>query len=84
MINDNDKNDDNDNCNSDNNTIINTESNSNDNMKIMIINRKKLKIIKNVKSVCFHVIPHIHEEFFPYILLATITTFPGTSLISSN
>ena len=38
---------------------------------------------KKVKIVCVHVIPYIHshKELFPYISMATITTFPGTTLI---
>ena len=34
-----------------------------------------------VKIVCVHVIPCIHslKGLFPYISMATITTFPGTS-----
>ena len=56
-------------------------------MRIMIKTPEMLKINKIVKSVCFQVIPYIplpREGLFPHISVATITTFPGTSLISSN
>ena len=38
---------------------------------------------KKVKIVCVHVILYIHshKRHFPYISMASITTFPGTSLI---
>ena len=43
----------------------------------------ELKTNVKVKTVCVHVIPYIHSHkgLFPYISMATITTFPGTSLI---
>ena len=43
----------------------------------------QLKTNIKVKIVCVHVIPYIHSHkgLFPYISMATITTFPGTSLI---
>ena len=44
----------------------------------------QLKTNIKVKIVCVHVIPYIHSPkgLFPYISMATITTFPGASLIS--
>ena len=45
-------------------------------------NKQKTKYIKDNK--CFHVIPYIHSPvmgLFPHISMATMTTFPGTSLI---
>ena len=43
----------------------------------------QLKTNIKVKTICVHVIPYIHSHrgFFPSILMATIITFPGTSLI---
>ena len=40
--------------------------------------------MKILKYTCFHVIPYIHSPlmcFFPHISMATMTTFPCTSLI---
>ena len=46
------------------------------------------KKTKNVKTyACFHIIPYIHSPMmalFPHILMATMTTFPGTSLITKK
>ena len=41
------------------------------------------RLIIKIKIVCFHVILYIHSHkgLFPNISMATITTFPGTSLI---
>ena len=43
----------------------------------------ELKTNVKIKTVCVHVIPYIHSHkgLSPYISMATITTFPGTSLI---
>ena len=43
----------------------------------------QLKTNIKVKIVCVHVIPYIdsHKGLFPSILMATIITCPGTSLI---
>ena len=43
----------------------------------------QLKTNIKVKIVCVHVIPyiHCHKWISPYISMATITTFPGTSVM---
>ena len=43
----------------------------------------QLKTNINVKIVCVNLIPYIHSHkgLFSYMSMATITTFPGTSLI---
>ena len=43
----------------------------------------ELKTNIKVKTVCVHVVPYIHshEGLFPYMSMATITTFPSASLI---
>ena len=56
-------------------------------MRIMIKTpKKRLKINKIVKSMFSRnpIYPLPREGLFPHISVATITTFPGTSLISSN
>ena len=56
-------------------------------MRIMIKTpKKRLKINKIVKSMFSRnpIYPLPLEGLFPHISVATITTFPGTSLISSN
>ena len=44
--------------------------------------------MKNTKATtCFHVILYIHSPvmgLFPHISVATMTTFPGTSLITQK
>ena len=44
--------------------------------------------MKNIKAnICFHVIPYIHSPvigLFPHISMATMTMFPGASLIISE
>ena len=48
--------------------------------------KKRLKINKIVKSMFSRnpIYPLPREGLFPHISVATITTFPGKSLISSN
>ena len=54
----------------------------NTNFKIEVV--CTIKTTKILKYTCFHVIPYIHSPMmglFPHISMATMTTFPVTSLI---
>ena len=70
----------------------NNNSNNNGNKKQLVAGNtnSKIEVVSAIKRTeilkytCFHVIPYIHSPvmgLFPHISMATMTTFPGTSLI---